>query len=414
MPKLLSLAICITLAATLLAAPLSGAQAQSAQVLETQVEYSFGGQVTFWARVALPATPEEALVFYRSTGDERTLSGVLTLNGDQVVFVHDLTQKPLRAFAETEYWFAFRFPGGENFISDTYTFLYADNRFQWQQLKNDQVEVNWYEGDLAFGQMALDVAQASLEHARSLVDFPQPGPLKFYIYASGPEMQSTLRLGAMSMVGGHASPDLGVMIVSLPSGPDQRSETERQIPHELMHVLLYQKLGRGYDNLPAWLSEGMASQNEFLPNPDYSVILADAVRRDALLPMASLCDSFPLDAASFFLSYAQSEAFVRYLYDQFGRSGIERLLEKYADGVDCERGAQLALSSPLSELDAQWRQSRFGFSITSPVQAGQPILPWVALAVLVLFVPAVVALGSLVLPGKPKKTVGDTAAGGQG
>jgi hypothetical protein len=97
-----------------------------------------------------------------------------------------------------------------------------------------------------------------------------------------------------------------------------------------MHVLLYQKLGRGYEYLPTWLNEGLASQNEPAPNPDYSVILADAVKRDALLPMASLCQGFPRDAATFFQAYAQSDSYVRNLHDQFGRSGLEAVLEQYA------------------------------------------------------------------------------------
>lgn len=372
------------------------AQAQPVDMIETQVTYAFGGQMTFWARVSLPAKPEEALVFYRSKGDSRTMSGILSVIGDEVSFVHDLTRSPLRAFAEIEYWFGFRFSEDENFVSPTYSFLYDDNRFQWQQIQSNSITINWYDGDLAFGQMAMDTAQASLERAKTWFDFPEPDQLRFYLYASAPEMQSTLRLGSMSMIGGHTSPDLKVMIVSLPEGPDQTMETERQIPHEIIHVLLYEKLGEGSLNLPTWLTEGLASKNEFYPNPDYHVILADAVEREMLLPMTSLCNGFPLDAASYFLAYSQAESFTGYLYDQFGKSGIESLMEQYANGVDCERGAELALGIPLAELDEQWREEQLGISPSMLIPLDHPLLPWLVLAGLILAVPVVAAASNLV------------------
>ncbi|MCU0484931.1 MAG: peptidase MA family metallohydrolase [Anaerolineales bacterium] len=380
----------------------AGVRAQQVEVIETQVTYAFGGQVTFWARVSLPAEPEEALVFYRSKGDSRTMSGILSVNGDEVSFVHDLTQAPMRAFAEIEYWFGFRFPEQDDFVSSTYSFLYDDNRFQWRQIQSDPILINWYEGDLAFGQMALDTAQASLEKARTWFDFPAPEPLRFYLYASAPEMQSTLRLGSMSMVGGHTSPDLRVMIVSLPNGPDQKMETERQIPHEIIHVLLYEKLGEGSLELPTWLTEGLASKNEFYPNPDYHVILADAVEREMLLPMSSLCNGFPLDAASYFLAYSQAESFVGFLYDQFGKSGIESLLEQYANGVNCERGAELALGVPLAELDEQWQKEQLGISSNTLIPLDHPLLPWLVLAILILAVPVLAVVSSLVHGNRAK------------
>lgn len=401
------LILLLLVTSSLLTVAVPAATAQQIEVIQTEVTYAFGGQVTFWAQVVLPEEPEEALVFYRSKGEQYTLSGILSVIDDQVSFVHDLTRSPLRAFSEVEYWFGFRLPGGANFISETYSFLYDDNRFQWRQVRSDPIVVNWYDGDLAFGQMALDTAKTSLDKAQAWFDYPELARLRVYIYASAAEMQSTLQLGGISMIGGHTSPDLGVVIVSLPVGPEQQAEIERQIPHEIMHILLYQKLGDGYVFLPTWLNEGLASKNEFFPNPDYHVILSDAVERQVLLPMNALCKGFPLDASSFFLSYAQSESFVGYLYDQYGRSGVESLMAQYADGVDCERGAQLALGVPLSELDASWRQAKFDTPAEPWFRADHPLLSWLALAVLILIVPLAAIFSQLSRTAKPD----DAAAG---
>ena len=66
---------------------------------------------------------------------------------------------------------------------------------------------------------------------------------------------------------GHAAPDLGVVLISIPAGPDEGLEMQRQIPHELMHLAQYEVIGENFTNQPYWLIEGMASEAELYPNP---------------------------------------------------------------------------------------------------------------------------------------------------
>jgi hypothetical protein len=265
------------------AASTSGAALE--QVTET-VDYTFGGQVNF--RLTFPeSTPvQSAQVFLRSQGDAQTLSGDMMLNGVGV-YVHDLTSQPLRAFTTIEYWFFITPQAGEAYYTEQHTFLYLDNRFQWQTLEDELFRVHWYEGDAAFGQSLMDAAHAGLERAGNLLKLGESQPVDIYVYASGKELQSTLRLGGLDWVAGHADPDLNLMVVSLPQGPDQKRETERQIPHEMMHILLYQAVGEGYDNLPTWFKEGVASANELRPNPDYYLILQRAIEEDSLISSSS-------------------------------------------------------------------------------------------------------------------------------
>ena len=104
---------------------------------------------------------------------------------------------------------------------------------------------------------------------------------------------------------GHADPDLGVMVVSVPDGPTQRIEMERQIPHELMHVLLYQLIGNKYQ-LPTWFNEGLATISELYPDPDYYTYLMRAKANDSLIPLTNLCASFPLGVEPTWLTPRQA------------------------------------------------------------------------------------------------------------
>ena len=134
-----------------------------------------------------------------------------------------------------------------------------------------------------------------------------------------------------------------------------------------------------------WLLEGIASMLELYPNPEYARALDIASRNNSLLAFDDLCESFPADAGNAFLAYAQSQSFVTYIRNTYGTSGLTRLMNAYSDGFNCELGATNALGTPLSQLDARWRESVLGQNITGV--AARNLLPFVLLMALVLFVP---------------------------
>jgi hypothetical protein len=184
---------------------------------------------------------------------------------------------------------------------------------------------------------------------------------------------------------GQASPDLGVALVSISPEAEQGIEMERQIPHELAHVLLYQRAGQAYERLPVWLREGIASMVEIYPNPDYRLALEAAGQNGTLMEMTSLCTPFPADAGRAFLAYAEADSFTRYLYNTYGSSGLFNLILAYADGLDCEQGARRALGVTLTQLDHRWRQSALGGNAGGV--AVQNILPYLILLGIILIVP---------------------------
>lgn len=374
-------------------ATLSAKAQQEIEILQTNVDYAFGGRITFWARAYWNSQPESVQIFFKSLDQANTIVGEAEVRGDELIYVHDLVRYPLPAFSEIQYWFGITMPGGHSFVTPRYSFFYEDNRFSWQMLEEGAFRVHWYEGDLAYGQMILDVAQEALERAQRLLNFENPQKVDIFVYANSAELQSTLNLGGLTIVAGHASPELGVMVVSLPPGPAQQMETERQVPHELMHILLYQRLRQDYADLPTWLQEGLASLNEKYPNPDYETVLRDAAKKGAILPMNSLCRGFPVEASKFFLSYAQADSFTRFLYDVYGAEGIWALIQAYANGLDCERGAEMAVGKTLTQLEMQWRRQAFR---QSPLlKALEVILPWLVIFLVVLMMPTLLIINSI-------------------
>lgn len=373
-----------------------------------QVDYRFGEYIDFSGTLQPNLGVRTVQIFVQPQGEIETRSSPpLIPNDGNFSYRMDPNQEKLRAFSRLEFWYEVVVDDGNAYASDRQSLYYADNRFEWQNRRSEPFEAFWHEGDNAFGQSLLDIAHQGLEQINLLLPVQPPGEVKIYAYANAVDMRATLQVSGRNWIGAHTDPDLGVMVVSLPPGPEQRLEMERQIPHELMHILLYQKIGPAYVNLPAWLNEGLASVAELYPNPDYLVLLDSAYQKGSLHPIVSLCATFPRDAAGAYLAYAEAASFTRYLHQKFGSSGIEQLVQAYADGMDCERALQVSLGAPLNQLELEWRRETFG---EDPwLSSLSNLAPWIGLLAAVLFVPLLLIFGSLRRKPAQQKTVGSRA-----
>lgn len=342
---------------------ISPAQAQSSPptVQNISVGYTFGERIIFQGQISTPENVTEALIFFRAEGESTTRAARLDISPTgNFAYDYQINQAPLRAFARIDFWFSITLKDGSAVTSPLSYFRYLDNRFPWQETSSENLTIHWYAGDAAFGQELADTARNGLSRINDLLGARPTGSLDLYVYASATDLQSALALGGQAWVAGHASPDLGVAMVSIAPDPAQGIQMERQIPHELAHLTLYQIAGEHYKLLPVWLKEGIASSVELSPNPDYAQALKVAAAQNGLLPLNSLCAAFPPDASSRFLAYAQSASFTRTLVNQYGISGLNALIRAYGDGLGCEAGAQRALGVSLSQAESGWRAATLG------------------------------------------------------
>ena len=261
------------------------------------------------------------------------------------------------------------------------------NGFNWQTLESGMLKVHWYEGDTDFGQEALETAQAGLQSMDRLVPIDLGQPIEIFLYATPEDLRGALVIGGEDWVAGHADPEQGLVRVLIEPGPEQGIAMEQRIPHELMHIMLYRRVGAGYKAIPGWLREGMATLAEIYPNPDHERVLKAAAGSGSLIPLKELCTSFPSDTGQAFLAYAESRSFTNYLHETYGATGLLDLALSYADGLDCERGTERAFGVSLSNLERNWHSS--ALSQNSFLPALQNISPYLVLLCLVLIIPLI-------------------------
>jgi hypothetical protein len=358
-------------------------------VKQVQVEYVFGNYILLEGRLEGETNVTQVSAFLQASGENASIPVAVSLDSSGALSgKHEIARAGLRPFAEVSFWFRFSFADGSTADSQKFSFTYSDNRFHWKTLESDGIRVHWYEGDDRFGQDALDAARAGRDRIRSLLAIASSQPIDIYIYQNSSDLQDTLLQGGQAWVGGHASPELRLALVSAAPGPEQTAILERKIPHELAHILTYDLVGERYMRVPIWLREGVATLSETYPSPDYPRSLEVAVQNNALLPFSSLCGDFPADASSRFLAYAQSDSFTRYLVDEYGLSGLNKLLLAYSDGLGCEQGPQRALGVSLTQLEYAWRAEKLGENrLQVAVQNLSGYLTALALLLLLPFAP---------------------------
>jgi hypothetical protein len=262
-------------------------------------------------------------------------------------------------FATIIYWWELYDAAGRHKVSEKLEHYYADNRYDWNRIETQREGVNWsiywVQGDVSFGQTALNIAVKSLNDIERELKSDRPSQIRIFIYPSEKDLRSALNLAGYEWAGGQARPELGAILIGIPNDLTAPSQMQRAIPHELTHLLVYEATDHLLDGVPPWLNEGLATLNERLPDPDYPVLVEQAMNQGRLIPLEALCAPFPQDESTARLSYAQSASVVEYLRQTYGSQVIRDLLAVYADNANCEAGVIRVLGTNLKGLDSAWQ-----------------------------------------------------------
>jgi hypothetical protein len=316
--------------------------------------YTFGQIAAFTLTLPPENAPNVATLYLKvGTYTQAYQTPVVQGKGE---YQRDLREQPFPPFTYISYWWEYKDTQGGTHTTDKPRFLYEDNRFLWQTLKDDDITLHWVSGDTSLMLNALDIAQSSITEIQDTLKAPSTGPVTLYIYPSLPDLQSALRLTGYKWVGGQTYPEIGVVLLAISPSAEATVKMKRDIPHELTHKVLYDLTGpQEYAALPIWLVEGLASSFERSPDPAYTLSLQQAVNDGKLISLGTLCYPFPEEYNRALLAYAQSQSFVQYLRQTYGWSQIQALITAYADGKDYSAGARQVLGNDLTTLERNWR-----------------------------------------------------------
>lgn len=245
-------------------------------------------------------------------------------------------------------------PNGEPVLGPAVSVAYADDRFDWRTVSGDIVRMHWYDGSADFGRQALDIAEAGVEDAATLLGVDEREPIDFYLYADVAPFYDALGPASRENVGGVAYPEVRTMLAQIAPGSINDSWIRTVIPHELLHIVFSNAVENPYHFPPKWLNEGLAVYESEGYSADRRGDVAAAVSSGHLLPLSALIGQFPTSFDRFVLAYAESVSAVDYLVRTYGRDELVGLVRSYANGVSDDAAFKAALGVDVASFQAGW------------------------------------------------------------
>jgi hypothetical protein len=323
-----------------------------------EAEGSFGEPVTFRTRFEADAPPARVELVTRLPGErlrEVSIAGVRPL-GDrafEATVVVDGHVVPNTLF---DYHFRAVTDSGEVDGPDA-EHRVSDERVAWRSIEGDGVRLWWHEGDDAFAQRALTIAEEALESASTLLGGTRGAPVDVFVYGDARMFRSAMGPGTRENVGGQAHPAIRTLFGLI--GPSQIGSdwVEELVRHELTHIVLDDAANSPFAYPPRWLNEGVAV---FLSRPrdggDHAQVEA-AARAGTLIPLEGLDGQFPTRARRFSLAYAESASAVEHLVDTYGEGVLRSIVEAYAAGLGTDDAFRQALGVDLETFASGWLES---------------------------------------------------------
>jgi len=277
----------------------------------------------------------------------------------------DMRKASLPPGATVIYWWTIEDRAGNRFDTSPNTVQFDDNRYHWQTLttgsstESGKLSLFWYEGDNSLAQALLEACEQGLARlVRDIGVYPE-NSLKIYVYASSNDLQGAM-IFPMEWTGGAAFTEFGIIAIGI--SPGQIDWGKRALVHELTHLIVHQASFSPYGELPAWLDEGLAMNNEgvlnlFQDDPYLQSWLKKAITEDKLISVRSLCSPFSAEAEKAYISYAESYSLVKYLLDNYGQEEMLNLLILFKQGNTYDEALSQVYGFDIEGFDARWRET---------------------------------------------------------
>ena len=255
------------------------------------------------------------------------------------------------AGADFEWRWEFVFESGEKFETEPQIWRYEDPRFEWQSLKEGDLEVAWYD-DRGVAESMMREGLAALEEISPFLGLDELIPIKVYVWANTGDAREVERIESErfeeSVITGGTRVLADLVHIYQPS--------RWVVRHELTHVLT-KLAGEGpYGDLPAWLDEGMATLAEGDWLERRGGALQYAINNDQVLSLRSM--ESPSNRPGFVdIFYGQSAAVVLYLLGEYGNEKMNELFATFKEGSSVEDALGKVYGLGRDELDNAWRES---------------------------------------------------------
>ena len=279
--------------------------------------------------------------------------------------------------ADIEYRFEVRGSEGTAHTS-TSTVTYIDRDLTWQNQSEGLVDIWWYAGGEGLATDAMNGVRRGLAALEADFGLQLQRRTRLVLYADDARMRADMGRGTRPWVGGVAAARFNLIVLYASEFEWGRTTLPSTIAHELTHIAIEHAIGEPPRNVPSWLHEGVATvvEGAVAERFSYDDILTASVEANRLVSLRGLTGSFPVQGSRAVLAYAQSNSFVKFIIDRWGRSAITQILEAYREGSSQDAALRQAVGLGLNALEQQWLATLGLTATRSAASSSVPSTAW--------------------------------------
>ncbi len=374
----------------LLFSPSTVAAVDGIVVIDMDVDINFPNQAVFTIEAESYVDIVDVRLYYqvdRMNYAEVVSEGWADFTPANVVeanWVWDMRNSSLPPGAEVIYWWMVEDAGGNRFETSPEIMHFDDERYSWHSLNSTmplggELSLFWYAGDSTFAQELMDACEEGLTRSTQDIGTYPEEPIEIYIYASTVDLKGAM-IFPQEWTGGVAFTAFSTIAIGI--SPSELNWGKSALVHELMHLVVHQATFGPYGQLPLWLDEGLAMYSEGELDPTLRSYLEEAISKDELISVRSLCSPFSAYSEKASLSYAQSYSLVVYLMDNYGQDSMLDLLAILKQGSTYDEALTGVYGFDIDGLDARWRATLTSDTLVA-IEDGQPGTSEIAVFVII-------------------------------
>ncbi len=244
---------------------------------------------------------------------------------------------------------------GNKLETEPVSFVYEDNRFEWQSLSEENLTLWYYSGSDSDLRLTLQTAVEGLQRIEDLLDAEVDFPVKVFLYATAEDMQGASYHSKDKPSGIVTLGEVPFVDTALVSADYDPLDVLR---HELAHIVTRQAVKGPFSDMPAWLDEGTAvhAQSRLLSSGESALELA--IRGNNVLSVRSMTSSsLTGSAGNVSLFYAEAGTVVSFLIDTQGEEKFAQLFAVLKEGTTIDKALQAVYGFDQDGLENAWRES---------------------------------------------------------
>lgn len=318
---------------------------------------SFGGAVTFSTAFTTEAWPLRVEMLSRLPGDDSDRVTIADLSGDADGWTATVVQGG-HIVPNTSWEFRFRVITDEGPATGPVgRHRLVDERFEWDVVEGEGVNLWTYERGGDFAREALVIAEDALAGAAELLGVDDIEPVDFLLYTDTREFRDAMGPATRENVGGQAHPGIRTLFGLIEPRQIDSDWADELITHELAHLVFHEAVDNPYQYPPRWLNEGLAVYlSKGFDDGDRRQVKG-AAGGGTIIPLEGLGGQFPTRPGRQSLAYAESIAAVDHFVETYGQERLVQLIEAFGQGSGLDGAFIAATGEDFSAFDTSWLAS---------------------------------------------------------